>query len=64
MIALWWVLSSRILLPRMDYTLGQLDVAILWAMMPALGILGGVTGGIEAAAWKNQQRNLSKKQAC
>jgi len=59
MIALWWVLSSRILLPRTDYTLGQLDVAILWAMMPALGILGGITGGIEAAAWKNQQRNPS-----
>jgi len=59
MIALWWALFFLILLPHIDYTLGQLDVAILWAMMPALGILGGVTGRIEAAAWKNQQQNPS-----
>ena len=47
------VIFFNVVLPRVDYTVSQLAVAVLWAMMTPVGILGGLIAGIETAAWKN-----------
>ena len=61
LLAAWWAFFFFIKLPHTDYTLVQLDVAILWAMMPPIGILGGLVSGIETAAWKNRSLESSTR---
>ena len=49
--ALWW-LAFRLILPHYDFTVGQLFVTILWALLPPMGACIGLTWGIETAARK------------
>ena len=50
-LALWW-LTFRIILPHYDYTVGQLFVTILWALLPPFGACIGLFWGMETAARK------------
>jgi hypothetical protein len=47
-----WTYCFNFVLPRHDYTICQLVVAILWIMAVPAGILGGLMLGMETAAWK------------
>lgn len=38
--AIWLVVFARLLLPRFDFTGGQLAVSVMWAMVPALLLPG------------------------
>ena len=50
---LGWILFFRVLLPRYDFTLGQLVVTIFWAMQAPAGVLTGWIWGMETAARRN-----------
>ena len=49
--ALWW-LAFRLLLPHYDFTVGQLFVTLLWALLPPMGACIGLIWGMETAARK------------
>jgi hypothetical protein len=49
--ALWW-LAFRLLLPHYDFTVGQLFVTLLWALLPPMGACIGLFWGMETAARK------------
>lgn len=50
LLMLWWLVFVHILLPRHDFTCGQLLVTILWEMIVPCGIFLGLSWGIETAA--------------
>jgi len=52
LLMIWWMAFVHIILPRHDFTTGQLLVAILWVMIVPCGIFLGLSWGIEAAARK------------
>jgi hypothetical protein len=52
LLVLWLVTFCYVVLPRVDFTVGQLVVAVLWATMAPTGVLFGFIGGLEKAAWK------------
>jgi hypothetical protein len=49
---LWWLVFVHLILPRYDFTIGQLMVTTLWAFIPPGGALAGLILGIEIAARK------------
>jgi hypothetical protein len=51
---LWFVIFSYLILPRYDFTVGQLMVAVLWAFIAPVGAFGGLTCGIEERAKKTE----------
>lgn len=52
LLALWMIVLCRAIMPRFDFTVGQLLVLVLWAMVVPLGLFAGVAFGIEGAARK------------
>lgn len=48
----WWIGFLRLILPRYDFTVGQLMVTLLWALFPAMGVGLGWLWGIETAVRK------------
>ena len=52
LLMLWWMVFVHIILPRHDFTTGQLLVTILWEMIVPCGIFIGSFWGIETAARK------------
>ena len=52
LLMLWWLAFVHIILPRHDFTIGQLLVTILWKMIVPCGIFLGLFWGIETAARK------------
>lgn len=51
-VVLWPFVFSYLILPRYDFTLGPLLVAIYWALSTPIGVLGGLVMGIGTAARK------------
>lgn len=49
---LWAVVFCHVVLPRADFTMSQLMVAMLWAMMAPAGVLVGLIVGLEKSALK------------
>jgi hypothetical protein len=61
---LWLIVFANVILPRYDFTLGQLQVAISWGVFTPLGALVGLTLGIEnAAREKIEKADLSASQS-
>ena len=54
--ALWWVAFLCLILPRYDFTVGQLFVTLLWALFPPMGACIGLVWGMETAARKKEAR--------
>jgi hypothetical protein len=52
----WWIGFLRLILPRYDFTVGQLMVALFWALFPTMGVCIGLLWGIETAARKKVAR--------
>jgi hypothetical protein len=52
LLMLWWIIFFNILLPRYNFTAGQLSVMVLWAFMTPTGVVFGLAGGIETARRK------------
>jgi hypothetical protein len=52
LMALWAVVFCHVVLPRADFTVSQLMVAILWAMTVPAGVLLGLIVGLEKSAFK------------
>jgi hypothetical protein len=52
LMALWAVAFCHLVLPRADFTVSQLMVAILWAMTAPVGVLVGLIVGLEKSALK------------
>jgi hypothetical protein len=50
----WWIGFLRLILPRYDFTVGQLMVTLFWALFPTMGVCIGLLWGIEAAARKKE----------
>ena len=50
--ALWWVAFLCLILPRYDFTVGQLFVTLPWALFPPMGACIGLIWGMETAARK------------
>jgi hypothetical protein len=48
----WWIAFFNFILPRYDFTMGQLVVTILWAYIAPAGTFIGLHWGIETAARK------------
>ena len=60
---LWWIVFLRLILPRYDFTVGQLMVTLSWALFPTMGVCFGLIWGIETAARKkNTAADLSVSQ--
>jgi hypothetical protein len=60
---LWWIVFLRLILPRYDFTVGQLMVTLFWALFPTMGVCFGLIWGIETAARKkNTAADLSVSQ--
>jgi hypothetical protein len=53
---LWWVVFFRLILPRHDFTMGELLVALSWAFFMPAGTCIGLHWGIETAARKEVER--------
>jgi hypothetical protein len=53
---LWWIVFLRLILPRYDFTVGQLMVTLFWALFPTMGVCIGLLWGIETAARKEIER--------
>ena len=53
---LWWIVFLRLILPRYDFTVGQLMVTLFWALFPTIGVCIGLLWGIETAARKEIER--------
>jgi hypothetical protein len=50
----WWIGFLRLILPRYDFTVGQLMVTLFWALFPTMGVCIGLLWGIETAARKKE----------
>jgi hypothetical protein len=55
----WMIVLCRAIMPHFDFTMGQLMVVIFWAMIAPVGLLAGVTFGIETAARKKLKTAIS-----
>ena len=55
-VTLWWIGFLRLILPRYDFTVGQLMVTLFWALFPTMGVCIGLLWGIETAARKEIER--------
>ena len=51
-VALWWVAFLCLILPRYNFTVGQLFVTLPWALFPPMGACIGLIWGMETAARK------------
>jgi hypothetical protein len=51
---LWWFAFFFLVLQRSEFTLGGLDMAILWGFGMPFGILAGLSSGLEKAATRYQ----------
>jgi hypothetical protein len=51
-VMLWWIVFFRIIVPRYDFTSGQLVAAFLWGFVTPMGLSMGLIWGMEAAAQK------------
>lgn len=49
-VMIWYAVFAFVVLPRLDGTLSQLIVTVLWSTMVPTGALGGLIAGIETAA--------------
>jgi hypothetical protein len=49
---LWWVVFFRLILPRLEFTMGEVLVAFCWAFVTPAGAYLGLNWGIETAARK------------
>jgi hypothetical protein len=56
LLMLWWAVFFRLILPRHDFTMGELLVAIAWAFFAPAGAFIGLHWGIETAARKDLAR--------
>jgi hypothetical protein len=52
LLSLWFVIFFWGILPRHDYMMGQLMLALVWCFMMPFGIFVGLVAGIETAARK------------
>jgi hypothetical protein len=52
LLALWWIIFLRRLVPQHDFTMSQFVVAFVWAFLSPAGVWIGLFWGIEAAARK------------
>jgi hypothetical protein len=52
LVALWWIVALRVIVPHYDLTAGQFGMVFLWGFLTPMGAFGGLTWGIEAAARK------------
>jgi hypothetical protein len=52
LLVFWWMILVHIILPRHDFTMGQLLMTVLWEMITPLGAFLGLNFGIETAAQK------------
>ncbi|MGO8763936.1 MAG: permease prefix domain 1-containing protein [Limisphaerales bacterium] len=52
--ALWWLAFLCLILPHYDFTVGQLFVTLLWALLPSMGACIGLFWGIETAVRKKE----------
>jgi hypothetical protein len=50
LVVLWWIIFCTIILPRCDFTGGQLMVTILWVVFVPSGAATGLILGIGIAA--------------
>ncbi len=50
------VIAFDVVFQRVDFTVGQLIVALLWTMMPTFGILFGLISGIENSFHKKYEQ--------
>jgi hypothetical protein len=55
-VALWWMAFLCLILPHYDFTVGQLFVTLLWALLPPMGACIGLFWGMETAARKKVAR--------
>ena len=53
LMAFWWAIFFFVILPRVDLTMDQLVVAILWGFVAPFGALAGFVTGLEKAAQRN-----------
>jgi hypothetical protein len=47
----WLMIYFHVILPRCNFTMGEVIVASIWAMMPC-AMFGGITSGVNEAAFK------------
>ena len=59
LMAVWWAVFFYVILPRTDYTMSQLVVAILWGFIAPFGGLAGLVTGLEKAARRNSAATSS-----
>jgi hypothetical protein len=57
LVALWWIVSLRIIAPHYDFTVGQFVVVFLWGFLTPAGIFAGLAWGLETAAWKKARQS-------
>jgi cation transport ATPase len=50
LVALWWLVFFRVIVPGRDFTMAQFLVAFIWAFFIPAGVLLGMTLGLETAA--------------
>ncbi len=55
LVALWWIVFLRLIVPHHDFTMSQFLVAFIWAYFPPAGAFVGLFWGMEAAAQKKFQ---------
>jgi len=55
-VTLWWIIFMNFIVPRLDFTMGQLLTAILWAFIMPAGAVIGCSWGMEAATQKQNVR--------
>jgi hypothetical protein len=55
-VTLWWMAFLCLILPHYDFTVGQLFVTLLWALLPPMGACIGLFWGMETAARKKVAR--------
>jgi hypothetical protein len=53
---LWWIVFLNFIVPRHDFTMGELMVTLFWALFPTMGVCIGLLWGIETAARKEIER--------
>ena len=53
LLAVWWAIFFFVVLPRFDYTISQLDVAIIWGFVTPTGAFAGLVAGVEKGAQKD-----------